>query len=107
MLTYNSIAYLEKQLETALAVPKEDPSVIATLRSNMEKLEGSMESSRTMIADKEQQVVAKDRQIEDLTVEFLALKVQILKLVPCKFSALSKTIGTENQRNLEGENRGL
>jgi len=53
-----------------------------------------------MNVGKELQVVAKDRQIEGSTAEFLTLKEQILKLVPCKFSALSKTINTENQRNL-------
>jgi len=40
----------------------------------MEKLERSMESLRTVIADREQQAVAKDRQIEGLTAEFLALR---------------------------------
>ncbi|RPB19706.1 hypothetical protein L211DRAFT_594201 [Terfezia boudieri ATCC MYA-4762] len=69
-----SIAYLEKQLEMALAMPKEDPSVIGTLRSTMENLDRSVESLLAMIADKEQQVVAKDRQIEALNAESLVLK---------------------------------
>jgi len=93
ILTYNSVVSLEKQLEAALAVPKEDPSAIATLRSKIEKLERDVESSRAMVAEKEQQAIVKDRQIEDLGTEFLALKVQIL--IPtcvCRFSALNKQL---------------
>lgn len=108
VLTHDSITYLEKQLETALAVPKEDPSATQTLHSKIEKLERSVESLRAMIAEKEQQAVVKDHQIEDLTTEFLVLKVQIHKhTCACKSSTLTKRIETENQRNLEAENRHL
>ena len=78
MLKTCSTENLKKQLEDLLALPKEDPhanKIITTLQSNIEKLEVTIDSLRTTIAEKDQQSDMKDRRFKEMVAEFQTLKV--------------------------------